>query len=415
MRNVYVLISLLMLGCSSAQPLIPVQGDWPNYRGAGHDNFTPAQGIEVSLKDAEDRVVWRKDIGLGYSVVATANGHAYTAGWRDGRTSLICFDPDTGENIWTFEYEIEQYDVRPEWPKSNEGGPVTTPAIADGRVYHSTRDGRLFCLDARSGELDWQHELTEVFGVDEPRWGYAASPLVMDGVIYLDVGRVVALRATDGEVLWATQESYDPSYATVTPFTFNGKHYLAAWPLDGLVIVEREAGGVVAHHPWQSNQPCHAASPVVFDNDKVFISSGFNSGGAVLRFTGDALDLVWEHKDMCNTMATSLYHQGHLYGFDHQVLRCVNAQTGEVKWSMRGLGKGSLTAVGDHMVILAENGLLLSAKMDPDQAPLMASAQSSVKLIDETAKIWSAPVIAQRRLYARGPLGSLVCLDLSKQ
>ncbi|MEM9021213.1 MAG: hypothetical protein AAGC44_11655, partial [Planctomycetota bacterium] len=85
-----------------------------------------------------------------------------------------------------------------------------------------------------------------------------------------------------------------------------------------------------------------------------------------------------------------------------------------VKWSMRGLGKGSLTAVGDHMVILAENGLLLSAKMDPDQAPLMAIAQSSVKLIDETAKIWSAPVIAQRRLYARGPLGSLVCLDLSK-
>lgn len=414
MPIVCLLVLVLLAGCGSAQPLSPVDGDWPNYRGVRYDNYTPAQGIDLSLTDAKERVVWRKDIGRGYTAVATADGHAYTAGWRDGKTSLICFDPETGENVWTFQYEIEQYHERPEWPKSNEGGPVTTPAIADGRVYHSTRDGRLFCLDAKSGELYWQHKLAEVFGVEEPRWGYAASPLVIDGVIYLDIGRVVALRAKDGEVLWATEESYEPSYATVAPFTLHGNDYLAAWPLDGLVIVNRRTGKVVAHHPWKSNQPCHAATPVVFDSDKIFISSGFNSGGAVLRFTGEALEPVWENKDMCNTMATSLYHEGHLYGFDHQVLRCVDAHTGAVKWSMRGLGQGSLTAVGDHMVILADNGLLLTAPMSPEQSPQMAIAESSVRLIDETAKVWSSPTIAQRRLYARGPLGSLVCLDLSK-
>ncbi len=385
-----------------------VSADWPQFRGAGHDNTVSTEGLDLSLKDAEARVKWRKNVGLGYTVVSTKEGLAYTAGWKDGATTLLCFKPETGERVWGFDYQIHQYHERPQWPKSNEGGPVATPAIADGRLYHTTRDGRMFCLDAKSGELIWQQNLAMLFEVPEPRWGFSASPIIVDGVIYMDLGKIVAMKP-DGSVLWQTKD-YTQSYSSPTPFSLNGKDYLAAFPLDGLVVVERKTGQVIAHHPWKSNQPVHATSPVLFDNDKLFISSGFNTGGAVLRFTGSALEVVWESKTMCNTMASSLYHDGHLYGIDGKVLRCIDAKTGEEKWSHRGLGQGTMLAAGETMVIFSEGGELMTAPMSPEAF----TPSDKIRLIFET-KVWSCPTISNGYLYARGALGELVCVDLKKK
>ncbi len=394
-----VLLGALVPGCAAAS-------DWPGYRGPTHDNAAAPDGLDTALTDTAERVLWRKKIGRGYTGVAAKAGRAYTAGWQDGTATLLCFDPATGERLWGFDYDIDQYDDRPEWPKSNEGGPVVTPAIHGGRLFHTTRDGRMFCLNAETGGLIWRRNLPQLFDVPEPRWGFSASPIVVDGNIYMDLGKIVAM-STDGEALWET-EDYTQSYSSPAPFTLNGKDYLAAFPLDGLVVVERDTGKVAAHYPWQSNQPCHAATPVVFDNDKIFISSGFNTGGAVLRFTGDALEVVWENKAMRNTMATSLYHDGHLYGFDQKLLRCVDAKTGEVRWSERGLGQGTLLAVGGTMLILSEGGELLSAPMTPDAF----TPGPKTRLIFET-RVWSCPTISDGRLFARGALGDLVCVDLS--
>jgi len=395
---------LLLSGCALPQSA----SDWPNYRGPARDNSAQTEGLDLSLTDLQERELWRMDVGRGYTVVATSGGRAYTAGWRDGVTTVLCFDPQTGERIWGFDYEIAQFDVVPDWPRSNEGGPVTTPAIVDGRVFHTTRDGRIYCLDERTGELIWQGVFSELFGVEQPRWGWAASPVVIDGVVYLDTGRVVAMRASDGAVLWQTEQLNPTSYATVTPFSMNGKNYLAAWPLDGAVVVDRDSGEQVAFYPWDTPTPCHAASPVVFDGDKIFISMGFNGGGGVLRFTGDSLELVWENLDLCTTMSTSLYHDGHLYGFDQAILRCLDANTGEVKWSQRGLGQGSLLAVGDSMLIMSESGQICSAPMTPEAY----TPGPSTQLIADI-RVWSCPIITNGRLYARSPLGELICIDLT--
>lgn len=406
MRVDFLFALTLAFGCTT-----PAQSsksaDWPGFRGAGHDNTVLPAGLDVSLKDADQRIKWRKNVGLGYTVAASKDGLAYTAGWADGKTTVLCFNPDTGERVWGFDYEIEQYDERPKWPKSNEGGPVVTPGIAHGKLVHTTRDGRIFCLDAKTGELLWQKNFKDLFNVPEPRWGFSASPVIVGDKFYMDVGKIVAMDF-NGNVLWQTKD-YTQSYSSPTPFTYNGKDYLAAFPLDGLVVVERESGKVIAHHPWQSNQPVHAVSPLLFDGNKIFISSGWNTGAAVLAFTGEKLEPVWENKDLCNTMATSLYHDGHLYGFDQKVLRCVDAKTGETKWSQRGLGQGTLLAVGDTMLIMSEGGELMSAPMSPDAF----KPSDKTRLIFET-KVWSCPTISNGYLFARGARGDLVCVDLRK-
>ena len=398
-------IGLSLFGCSASNQLT----DWPNYRGPGHDNRVAPEGLDTTLDGGEALVAWRKDVGRGYTVVTTANGLAYTAGWRDGQDTVLCFEPATGKQRWAYSYEHDDYDQVGEWPRSNEGGPVASPAIADGRLFHTSRDGRIFCLDAKSGVLIWQADMTEVFEIEQPRWGFAASPVVIDGVVYMDLGKQVAMRADNGEVVWQTKD-FTQSYSSPTPFTHAGRDLLAAFPLDGLVITDRKTGEVVVHHPWKSNQPCHTASPVVFHYDKLFISSGFNSGGAVLQFDGTSVKVIWENKEMCNTMATSLVHDGHLYGFDQKVLRCVDALTGEERWAKRGLGQGTLLQIGGTMLVLSETGQLMSAPLSPEGF----QPGEAIELID-FHKVWSCPVIANGRLFAKDPLGELVCLDLTRR
>lgn len=399
------LLACVLVGCGT-KPAAVSPLDWPNFRGPRYDNSVLAQGLDTSLNDVEERIQWRKDVGIGYTVASIAGGRGYTAGWNDGKATLLCFEPETGDTLWTFVYETLRFEVVPGEPKTNEGGPVVTPTIYGGHVYHTTRDGRIFCLDAQSGELRWERTFADVFDVPQPRWGFSASPVIIDGIIYMDLGKIIAMRADNAEVLWQT-EDYVQSYASPTPFTFQGKDYLACFPLKGLVVVERSTGKVVAHHPWAMNPPCHAASPVVFDGDKIFFSMGFNRGGAVMRFTGDGVEMVWEGKQLSTTMATSLYHDGHLYGFDQKTLRCIDANTGQEKWSQRGLGQGSLFSIGDTMVIMSEGGELMSAPMTPEAF----TPGERTRLINEN-KVWSCPTVANGRLYARASLGELICIDL---
>lgn len=407
MRFTWLFALAAAVVCTSAS--FTSHADWPHFRGPSRDNSVSPKGLDLSLKNLDQRVKWRKKVGVGYTVAAIADGRGYTAGWEDGKATLECFNPETGDTIWTFVYETLQFHIVPEQPKTNEGGPVVTPTIDNGRLYHTTRDGRIFCLDAVTGKPIWQHTFADLFDVPQPRWGFSAAPVLIDGIIYMDVGKIVAMRADDAKVLWQTKD-FTQSYSSPTPFTFKGKDYLAAFPLDGLVVVEKDTGKVVAEYPWENNPPCHAVSPIVFDGDKIFFSMGFNKGGAVVRFTGNGVEKVWEGKQMCNTTATSLYHDGHLYGFDQKVLRCVDAHTGEVKWSERGLGAGSLLAVGDTMIIMSEGGELMSAPMTPEAF----KPGEKTRLIFET-KVWSCPVISNGLLYARGARGDLVCVDLRKK
>jgi outer membrane protein assembly factor BamB len=399
------LFAILVICCLAFQ----TRADWPHFRGPGFDNHASPKGLDLSLDNLEQRVKWRKKIGLGYTVVSVADGRAYTAGWTDGVATLLCFEPETGDEVWTFDYQTLRYNIVPEQPETNEGGPVVTPTIYDGKVYHTTRDGRIFCLDAKTGKLVWQHTFADLFDVPQPRWGFSAAPVIIDGILYMDVGKIVAMRADTAEIVWQTKD-FVQSYSSPTPFTYKGTDYLAAFPLDGLVVVERATGKVVAEHPWANNPPCHAASPVVFDGNKIFFSMGFNKGGAVVRFTGDGVEMVWEGTQLATTIATSLYHEGHLYGFDQKVLRCVDAKTGDVKWSQRGLGQGSLMAVGDTMLIMSEGGELMAAPMTPDAF----KPTDKTRLIFET-KVWSCPTIANGLLYARGARGVLVCVDLREK
>ncbi len=390
---------LAMSGLSAA-------AEWPHWLGPQRNGMVVDEAFTPKWVEAggEPRVRWEKDIGVGYTAVTVADGRAYTAGWRGGRTTLYCYDAKSGEEAWSFSFEMEKFDYL------NSGGPSGSITIEDGRAYNPTRDGRLYCHDAETGEVIWEKNLIHMLGVKPAVWGVACSPIVLGDRIYMELGRVVCLDKKTGDIVWKTDD-YGSSYATPAPFTFKDKDYLAVFPHTGLYIVERETGKQVGHHPWTTENNIHAATPVVNeDGSEVFITSGYNTGCAMLKFDGEGLEIIWEGKALRSQMPTSVLHNGYLYGYDMATLKCVDAKTGRTKWRQRGLGQGTAIAVNDSLLVLSDSGELITAPLTPDGFKPIARA----KIIDEQ-NIWTAPTISEGLVYCRGSKGTLVCIDMRKE
>jgi outer membrane protein assembly factor BamB len=114
---------------------------------------------------------------------------------------------------------------------------------------------------------------------------------------------------------------------------------------------------------------------------------------------------------MRNQCYGSVLWEGYLYGFDGQVggsgkLTCMEAKTGQVKWSQGGMGTGTLMIADGKLVILSEKGKLVIAKASSDKYEELASAQVL------TGKCWTVPVLANGLIYTRNAAGDLVCVDV---
>jgi outer membrane protein assembly factor BamB len=111
--------------------------------------------------------------------------------------------------------------------------------------------------------------------------------------------------------------------------------------------------------------------------------------------------------------ATSVYSKGYLYGFHgrqefDQSFRAVDLNTGAVKWNVNRYHAGSVTLVGDRLLIARESGELVLAAASPDAFRPLAKAQVL------RAVVRAMPAVSDGFVYLRNE-NTLVCLDLRKQ
>ena len=122
---------------------------------------------------------------------------------------------------------------------------------------------------------------------------------------------------------------------------------------------------------------------------------------------------LWASDDvLSNHYATSVQHDGYLYGFHGRQefgpsFRAVELRTGKVRWSQDGFQAGSVVLAGNRLVILRETGELILAAASPDAFRPVARAQ----ILPATVRAF--PAIADGLLYARNDK-TLVCLDLRR-
>ena len=80
-----------------------------------------------------------------------------------------------------------------------------------------------------------------------------------------------------------------------------------------------------------------------------------------------------------------------------------------MKWEHKGFGPGGLTVADGKLITLSEKGELAIAPVSPDAFKPIATAQVL------GGRCWSAPVLANSRLFCRNAAGDVVCLDLSSK
>jgi len=104
---------------------------------------------------------------------------------------------------------------------------------------------------------------------------------------------------------------------------------------------------------------------------------------------------------------------GHLYGFDGQqgasgALKCMELETGKIKWSQKGLKVGALMVAGGRIVAMLDGGELLIAEASPAAFTLL----TRVKVLG--GQCWTYPVFCGNRIYCRSnEQKELICIDVS--
>lgn len=391
----YIVLAAALCALAPALPA----ADWPQWRGPTLDGISAEKNWSPGTLPEE----WRRNVGISCSSVAVVGNRVFAMGNEKDTDQVWCLDAATGAVVWKHSYPC------PLDPHQFEGGSGATPTVDGDQVYTLSRAGHLNCLRRADGKPVWTKHMEKDLGGKAPTWGYSGSPLVLGRLVILDVGApgasTIALDKQTGALVWKRGDD-GAGYATAAPFEHQGKTRLACFNAFGLVIRDAADGKELARHPWKTSYEVNSATPIIA-GDRIFISSGYNKGAALLRFTGSALLPLWESRKMRNHFNSSVLWQGHLYGFDESALVCMEFDTGSVKWKQDGLGKGSLMIADGRLVVQGERGDLVIAKADPAAYTELARR----KVLKD--RCWVVPVLANGRIFTKNNVGELVCMDAS--
>ncbi len=384
--------------------------DWPQWRGPNRDGISAETGWSSAWPKEGLKQVWKAEVGAGYGSVAVSRGRLYVMGNTADQDTVYCLDANSGAAIWTHTYACPAKD--PNWFH----GPRCTPSVDDDRVYTISRQGQLFCLATANGAVKWSADLVKDFKAEVPFYGYSLSPLIEGDRVMVEVGgpgaSVVAFDKRSGAVVW--QAGDDPaSFSSPVAFDLQGERCVVVFTANGPVGRRAKDGVELWRFPWKTNPEIHAATPLV-QGDKVFISSGYGAGCALIDVGTAPPTLVWKSKGMRNHFSTCVLWQGHLYGFDENTLKCIEFATGDVKWVEKKYGKGSLMLADGKLLLYSQRGQLGLAAATPDGYGELAFIQALEVRPEYPGKAekqtWAVPVLANGRIYCRSQ-DDLVCLD----
>jgi len=374
--------------------------DWYRWRGPDLNGISKESGWLTQWPASGPKQLWKAAVGTGFSSMSVGDGRVYTMGNQDGKETVWCLNASTGAEIWRHTYDC------PVDPNLYEGGPNATPTIDGQRVYTLSRKGNLFCFDAAAGKILWEKNIQTELDAKIPDWGFSGSPLVEGDLLVVNAGtHGAAFDKTSGKGVWSTGKE-KAGFATPVPFDLGGRRSVAIFAAKALVALDVKTGKEQWRFPWKTSYDINVADPII-SGDQFFISSGYGTGAGLIKVSGGKPTAVWQNKNMRNHFNGSVLLGGNIYGFDESELKCLDWQSGAVKWSEKSLGKGSLMAADGKLILLGEKGMLVVADASPAGFKPISRAQVL------GGKCWTTPVLSNGRIYCRNARGDLVCVDVS--
>jgi outer membrane protein assembly factor BamB len=382
--------------------------DFPQFRGPGRDGIIPGVRLSRDWERSPPRLVWRREIGAGWSGFAVAGDAAYTHEQRGETEVVACYALATGEPRWT-QSAKERYETG-----IGGVGPRATPTVAGDRVYTMGATGLLSCLDRKTGDIIWRTDAVRQNAAEVNEWGTSSSPLVHGRLVIVSVGGVggrsmVAYERESGSIAWAggsDRSGYcSPALAELcgTPQVLILNHRSAA----SHSVVD---GKVLWQVPWPSGHP-NVAQPLPLAGDRVLVSSGYGVGCALFqieRGAGDALSAreVWRAKTLKAKFANFVAREGFVYGLDDGILVSLDLANGERRWKAGRYGHGQILLVGDLLLVTTETGDGVLVEPTPEAHRELARHPLL------PGKLWNPPALAAPYLIVRND-EEAVCYELA--
>lgn len=422
-RFLYSLLAvLLMLYVKPA-----IAEDWPGFQGPDRDGVVDDANILTNWPNTGPAMLWSNDVGPGFGGAAIKGNTVYILD-RNGTVGdrLRVYDLKTGQEKWSASYDAPG--------RISYHGSRSTPMVTDTHAFTVGPFGHVACFDLTTQKIAWQQHMDD-YDAEPPKWAWSQSPLVYkDWVIIApmaaDAG-LVALKQDTGEVVWKSGNIGIEGYGSPRLVTLAGKLQIVYFTSTRVSGLDPDTGEAL----WSyGNIPVKRAipTPALVDDDKLFITAGYDSGSALIQVTNQADGFAVKelHRDRLHggQIHSALPVDGHLYvnlntnenlrqrGKAAHGIGCFDTD-GKLLWKSDnnpGIDRGAVLALGDYLLTLGgEDGVLRLIKADAQGYKELAATK--VFAADQGRNmIWAPMAFSDGKLILRSQ-NKLKCLDLRRE
>lgn len=399
------------------QPTEPGGVAWPQWRGLQRDGVSQETGWRKDWPAEGPKKIWSTNVGVGMSSPIVADGRLITQGNDgNGTDTIFAFDAATGTELWRYSLpcktDAHEMPIVP-------NGPCSTPTIFGGHVFALTREGDLVSLEASSGQLAWRKNLVTDLGGKRPVYGYAQSPLVTDGRLYLDLGAekdktgsTASLDAATGEVKWKAG-SGEAGYSSARMFERDGIRFVAMLKGEALDVFNPADGRLVWSYHITGRDYTNSLTPVFVDH-RILVSNTSEAFARLLDWDLGPQPNVresWQNQQFALLFNNPILLDDTLFAFNekrrsHTEFTALDAQSGTSRWVSDAVPIGTFILADRHWIFLTREGEVVLAPATKEGLKPIAR----FKAFDD--KCYATPTLANQRLYVRSNAGELAAYDL---
>jgi len=302
---------LLLAAAAAAAGL---SGDvWPAFRGDGTSNAS-AQNLPLEWSDQRG-VAWRIQLeGYGQSSPIVWDGQIYvTSVEGPNKETLVtaAYRLEDGERLWI----DRRPSSRPAEAHERMAKAAPTPVSDANGVYVFFESGDLIALDHEGKEL-WARFLPREGEDWAGNHGLGSSPVLSNGRLYLHAapvgpGRLFALDAQTGDDLWTHDLPPAPSFSTPLLVRHDGRELLLTTAGGGVVAYDADGGEEVFRRPARGGRG-YAVPSASHANGIVVVASGEAGGTHAFSLRAPA-ETLWTSEKATTEFSSPLIHDGEVY------------------------------------------------------------------------------------------------------
>ena len=215
-------------------------GEWGNWRGPSHNGSTDEKNLPAKFSKTQN-VLWSVKMdgpSAGTPVVWGDNVFVSSSNPDKERLTANCYDLGTGALKWS-------HQVAKGHRQDNRSNYAAPSPVTDGQVVTFFYGNGALATYTLDGEKLWSQNIQEKHGQFAFLWTFSTSPLIHDGILYMQVlqrdtnvgskgsddnrSYLLALEPKTGRQLWkvyrpakARSESLE-AFSTPIPFSHNGR------------------------------------------------------------------------------------------------------------------------------------------------------------------------------------------------